>query len=213
MEEWRDIQGYEGLYQVSSCGRVKSLERKVFNGKDFYIINERILKPVKTKVGYKTINLSKDSKIKHYLIHRLVAESFIPNPNNYPCINHLDEQPYNNYKENLEWCTHKYNNNYGNHNEKISKAKEGHVPWNKGKTGTPHTKEWKINHSKRMTGTNNSRCRKVTCITTGETFNYIKEAAEKYNICPQGISHCCRGKYKTAGKLPNGTPLQWKYID
>lgn len=104
MEEiWKDIKDYEGLYQISSLGRVKSL----WYGK------ERILKLGKDKDNYLTTNLCKEGKIKIFKVHRLVAQTFIPNPNNYPCVNHKDENKQNNTVENLEWCTHKYNVNYG----------------------------------------------------------------------------------------------------
>ena len=106
MEEWRDIKGYEGRYQISSEGRVRSLDRI---GKNGYSYKGKILKPRPTKRGYIKANLS--GKI--YAVHRLVAQAFIPNPNNYPVVNHKDENPSNNCIENLEWCDVKYNINYG----------------------------------------------------------------------------------------------------
>lgn len=113
-EEYKDIEGYIGLYQVSNMGRVKSL------GND-KASKEQILKPAKDKGGYLCVKLYKQGKIKFYFIHRLVAEAFIPNPNNLPQINHIDEDKTNNTISNLEWCTSKYNINYGTRNEKISK--------------------------------------------------------------------------------------------
>ena len=98
-EEWRDIEGYEGLYQVSNLGRVKSLNYRGCKG------NISILKPRLTKKGYETINLCKDGKVKNVRIHRLVAQSFISNPNNLPVVNHKDENKLNNNVDNLEWCT------------------------------------------------------------------------------------------------------------
>ena len=103
MEEFRDIKGYEGKYQISNFGRVKSLKY----GK------ERIRNVCKDRHGYLTINLYKEGKVKNFRVHRLVAEAFISNPNNYPCVNHKDENPTNNYVDNLERCTVKYNNTYG----------------------------------------------------------------------------------------------------
>lgn len=103
IEVWKDIQGYEGVYQVSNMGRVKSLKF----GK------ERIMKPRKDKDGYYQLGLSKNGKTIHFRVHRLVAITFLPNLNNYPIINHKDENPSNNKVSNLEWCTHQYNNNYG----------------------------------------------------------------------------------------------------
>ena len=107
MEEFRDIKGYEGKYQISNFGRVKSLK----DSHGGY--RERILNPIEHSQGYLTVILYKNGKIKNYKIHRLVAEVFIPNPNNYPCVNHKDENPSNNCVDNLEWCNHKYNINYG----------------------------------------------------------------------------------------------------
>lgn len=107
IEEWKDVPNYEGLYQVSNLGRIKSLRDK--NGK----AREKILKLKLSKFGYYQICLCKNGKQKWYFVHRLVALAFIPNPNNLPQINHIDENKTNNYVENLEWCTSKYNSNYG----------------------------------------------------------------------------------------------------
>lgn len=94
MEEiWKDIAGYEGLYQISTLGRVKSLERNVYipayGGQNRYL-KETFLAILNSSVGYYKITLSKHSKQKQFWIHRLVAIAFIPNPNNYPVINHID---------------------------------------------------------------------------------------------------------------------------
>ena len=102
-EEWRDVPGYLGYYMVSNFGRVKSL----CYGK------ERILKPLKVGKGYLQVILFKDGKHKSFYIHRLVALVFLPNPDNLTIINHKDENPLNNCVDNLEWCTQKYNVNYG----------------------------------------------------------------------------------------------------
>lgn len=115
IEVWKDIEGYDGLYQVSNLGRVKSLS----NDKDK---KEKILKAGKIK-GYLQVILYKNSKMKHYYVHRLVAQTFIPNPDNLQCINHEDENKENNCVENLEWCTIQYNLNYGTHNFKSASNK------------------------------------------------------------------------------------------
>lgn len=99
-EVWKDIQGYEGLYKVSSLGRVKNKRGLIMSPK----IHHR---------GYIQIGLYKDKKSKNLYIHRLVAQAFIPNPDNLPYVNHKDENKLNDRADNLEWCTPEYNNSYG----------------------------------------------------------------------------------------------------
>ena len=117
-EIWKDIKGYEKLYQVSNLGNVRRIK----------FINNRtqkdkikMLKLIKDKKGYLKINLWKNNKSKMFLVHRIVAETFILNPNNLPQVNHKDENKSNNCVENLEWCSQKYNNNYGNRLNNIRK--------------------------------------------------------------------------------------------
>ena len=107
------MNGYEKDYQISNYGRVKSLKRK----------KELILKPIPHYKGYCTIALSKHNKQKHYFIHRLVAIAFIPNPKNLPEINHKDENKQNNYVNNLEWCSRKYNMHYNGLDKKRNSKK------------------------------------------------------------------------------------------
>ena len=114
-EYWKPVVGYEGLYEVSNWGRVKSLNYN-HTGKG------KILKQNQIMNGYKSVMLCKDGKRKNYLVHRLVAEAFIPNPDNLPQVNHKDENKTNNNVDNLEWCDAKYNHNYGTINERISKS-------------------------------------------------------------------------------------------
>ena len=116
-EIWKDITGYEGLYQVSTLGNVKILNYKK-TGKSK-------IKKSYSKNGYLRLALYKDGKPKNFFVHRLVGEAFIPNPDGKPFINHRDETHCNNCVDNLEWCTAKYNINYGNCKEKISKAMLG----------------------------------------------------------------------------------------
>lgn len=107
MERWQPIPGYEGLYEVSDQGSIKSLCAGRWG-------TTKIRKLVPDKDGYLTICLKKDGKYKNVKVHRLVAMAFLPNPNNYPQINHIDEVKTNNNVNNLEWCTSKYNLLYNN---------------------------------------------------------------------------------------------------
>lgn len=119
-EIWKTIEDYPN-YQVSNMGRVKSLERNVVKGKGgLYKIEEKILKSIKKRDGYLMVNLSKEGKQKTCLIHRLVASTFLDNPNNLFEVNHIDEDKTNNRADNLEWCSREYNCNYGTRNKRIS---------------------------------------------------------------------------------------------
>lgn len=113
MEEWKSIPGYEGLYEISSYGRVKSLDRYVkVKSKSYRLQKGKMLSPIKNKYGYLQVFLCCNGKYKIISVHRLVALTFIPNPDNLPMINHKDEVKTNNSVDNLEWCTEKYNSNY-----------------------------------------------------------------------------------------------------
>lgn len=112
MEIWRDIKDYEGLYQVSNLGRVRSLNYRQTGRSEvmklFYAC------------GYLRVALYKNRKYKFFLVHRLVAEAFIPNLLGEPQVNHIDEDKTNNHVENLEWCSASYNNNYGTRIKRVS---------------------------------------------------------------------------------------------
>ena len=107
-EIWKDIPGYDGAYQVSNLGRVRSI---------------RIMNPFTLNSGYLGLSLYKDKKEKHFLIHRLVASAFCENPNNFSQVNHKDENKMNNCADNLEWCTNLYNRHYGTGIERMRKKK------------------------------------------------------------------------------------------
>ena len=112
-EIWKPIEGYEGLYEVSNTGQVRSLDRYVKNGHSSYRLQKgRVLSPTKHRYGYLFVILTCNGKHKMFLVHRLVAQAFILNPDNLPQVNHKDEDKSNNRVDNLEWCDHKYNMNY-----------------------------------------------------------------------------------------------------
>lgn len=166
-ERWLPVVGFEGLYEVSSLGRVKSLGNNRF--KKEVIMN---LHPNK-KSGYLYVPLYKNKKKYNKKVHRLVAIAFIPNPLNLPHINHKDENKQNNCVDNLEWCTHKYNVNYGTRNKKISEKNKNRLDCSK----------------------------PVVCIETGIIYPSISEASRKNNIKISTMSKCClkRPHCKTAG--------------
>lgn len=154
MEEiWKDIAGYEGLYQVSNLGRVKNIKSGI------------ILKPAKNSAGYLHVHLTGN---KHYYLHRLVALAFIPNPHNYPEVNHKDENKENNCVDNLEWADRKYNCNYGTRNEKMANSLTNHKERSKAVIQYSSKGEFvkqypSIKEAERQTGINNSwivRCLK-----------------------------------------------------
>lgn len=116
--EWKEINGFNN-YLICEDGRIYSKKAK------------RIMSAHLMKNGYVHINLSRDNKKYGFYVHRLVAEAFIPNPNNLPQVNHIDENKENNHKANLEWCTQKYNNNHGTARERISKTLLGYENGNR----------------------------------------------------------------------------------
>lgn len=120
IEEWRPIEGYEGLYEVSSLGRVRSLDRYDSSN---HFRRGKILKLQTDGRGYLMVVLSSNNKAKMYLVHRMVAIAFIPNPDNLPEVNHRDENPSNDNVDNLEWCDRKYNNNYGSRIDRMRDTK------------------------------------------------------------------------------------------
>ena len=113
-EIWRPVVGYEGLYEVSNFGRVRSIDRIVpYKNGGVQFKRRKILSQKTDKDGYKHVTLCVNNKLKTYMVHRLVAIAFIPNPLNLPQVNHKDENRTNNYVGNLEWCDAYYNRNYG----------------------------------------------------------------------------------------------------
>lgn len=134
-EEWVDVRGYEDLYQVSTYGRVKSKSNNIVRSNGVIQFNqERIIKFCLINSGYYRVMLHKDKQTKGFLVHRLVAEHFIPNPKEYKEVNHKDEKKTNNYVDNLEWCDKVYNANYGTTQERRIRTR---LKNNNGKYGVP----------------------------------------------------------------------------
>ena len=117
MEEWKDIPGYEGLYEVSNMGNVRNVRRN------------KLLRLSKTNNRYIRVSLCKNGIKTGLTVHRLVAEAFIPNPDNLPEVNHKDEDKSNNSVENLEWCDAKYNIHYGTRSDKVKKTQIKNGYW------------------------------------------------------------------------------------
>ena len=170
-EVFREITGYEGFYQVSNLGNVRSVERTANVRFGKRVIKGCILKQKTNTYGYLFVSLSKENKVKHHLIHRLVAQAFIPNPDNLPEINHKDENITNNNVNNLEWCNRSYNINYGTRNTRCAKTQLNRCDISK----------------------------PVLCIETGIVYPSACEAARSLNICKTSIRKCCNGLYTKAG--------------
>lgn len=170
-EVWKDIPGYEGFYQVSNLGKIKSLPR---NGT---ILTERILKENLSARKYYFVLLSKNNNVKAKQIHRLVAETFIPNTNNYPIINHKNGNKLDNRVENLEWCTYSRNNKHA-----------FDIGLRKGLKG-------KDNKNSKIIYKIDKNTNKII-----ESFYGIGEIARKINKDTSSISKCCRKckNYNTA---------------
>lgn len=178
-EIWKDVKGYEGLYQVSNFGEIKHLPYDFRNISGTHHINERKLIPHTNNNGYYMVDLYKNNKRKTLLLHRLVAQAFVENPNNYPIVNHKDNTPSNCNASNLEWCTLSYNSQYSYNTTNRAKT----TKWSKGKN---HYK------SKKVYATDKQG--KILY-----RFNCIMDAERELGILNTSIVSCLKGKYKTAG--------------
>ena len=173
-EIWKDVQGYEGLYQVSNLGRVKSLGRfidRLVTGN--YWQEERILKPNKTKYGYLMVELRKNYKPKYFKVHRLVALAFIPNPENKPQIDHINAIKTYNSVNNLRWASHKENMN-----NSLTIA---------------------FLFSVAKAGKNHPRARAIRNIDTKEIFDTIEQASKRYSISHSAIIYAIKNNGRSAG--------------
>lgn len=170
-EIWKDVKDFEGHYQVSNFGRLRSLDRKIiFKNGRVCLYKGKIRKLNKSDNGYIVVGLFNKCNYRMVTLHRLIAETFIPNPDNLPEVNHKDENRLNNNVDNLEWCTHKYNNEYSHTMEKAYISKRKSV----------------------------LQIDKYTNEIIAK-FNSLTDAMNKTGIHKSYISHCCRGDNKTAG--------------
>lgn len=182
------VYDYTNLYEVSSEGRVRSLN---YHGEG----RTEILKPNKIKRAYLQVSLHKDGKPSYFSVHRLVATMFIPNPENKPTVNHINEDKLDNRVENLEWSTYPEQMHHGTCQERISEAKKG----------KEHTEETRRKMSESKKGSKNHNARKVRCVETGEVFGSMAEAKEW--LGKGDIGACLAGRQHTAGGY------SWEYVD
>lgn len=191
MLEWRPVKDYEGLYEVSNLGQVRSLNYKG-NG---YI---RELKTHPNNRGYLTLLLTKDSTSSRKLVHRLVAEAFIPNPENKLEVNHIDGNKANNSVNNLEWATRQENNVHALNTGLRTALAGKHASF----YGKRHTEQ-----TRKKMSQNSVYSKRIRCIETGDIYKSIQEASNITGVNRNSISAVCRGKYKTAGGY------RWEYIE
>lgn len=226
-EEWRDVKGYEGLYQVSSFGRVRSLDRVVKDrwGND-RVMHGRLLKQQQGYNEYLRVGLVVKCKLKNVTVHRLVMEAFVPNPDNLPVINHRNEVKTCNIPDNMEWCTWQYNSIYGQsipkrvakftgyrHSEEIKQKMRGPRPH---LVGRKLSKEHRESISRGLKGrivSEATRIKKSKPIAQIDSisnqlirfWNGASEAAQFLGISSSHISCVCRGKRAHSGGFI------WKY--
>lgn len=214
MEEiWRDIKDYEGLYQVSNMGRVKSLGRwsnRQKNGVSFpYFIKEKILKNRKIKGGYYIVGLCKDKISKDYRVSRLVAEAFIPNPDNKLFVDHIDTNPLNNFSNNLRWVTQKENMNNPLTLVKMSNSHKGRTLSEETRKKLSEANKGKTTHMLGKFGKDHHNSRPIIQFTLdGELIRKWDSIADaKRETGAHKIVDCCNGKRnKTNG-------FKWEYYD
>ena len=194
LEIWKDVPGYEGIYQVSNLGRIKRLPL----GKQWpYRRTHNNIRKQHIKNGYCQVNLSKNNEVKWYGVHRLVAMAFIPNPYNYPQVNHKDEDKTNNFvfvntdgtidydKSNLEWCTQSYNNLWGTATERQIATR---------RRNDPNGESWK--ETGRKLSIKVAMCRKEDGTVINE-FDSMTEASKMTGVYISTICNQCSGKRKS----------------
>ena len=212
MEEiWRPVKDHAG-YEVSSLGRVRSIDRTIkrnYRGKEYeYNLRGRILKPSLSCFGYLRVRFGKMGRF--YFIHRLVAEAFIPTIKGCSYINHKDEVKTNNTPENLEWCTMKYNNNYNGRQERCRNTRDKNDPERLWLKKSVETKRKNGVYSKMWVKFLSHRVRKVRQLDMDgnliREWESVTAAANYVNTSTTKISGVCLGKRKST------RGYKWEYI-
>lgn len=220
-ENWKPIKDFEGYYEISNFGRVKSLDRVIESSNGINKkIKERILKSSENSNGYLIVTLKKNNKRKQFKVHRLVAEAFIPNPEGKPYIDHINTIRTDNRVINLRWVTQKENCNNELSKKNYSEAQKGHEVSEEAKKkigkahkGRKHTEETKkklkghevSEETRKKIGKGNGKL--AYCIELDKIFESTCEASRELGICQNSISLACRGKRETAGGY------HWEYVD
>lgn len=231
-EEWRDVVGYEGLYQVSSFGRVRALERTAMNklGR-VYVYPPKIITQHQAENRYPMVVLFRNGERKTKLVHRLVADAFVPNPDNLPQVNHRNEVKTCNYPDNLEYCDAIYNQNYGTCIERRAKKLKGQKRTDEIRARcSENKKEWYQNNPKakeefglrikkyraehpeflkRLKESQRTKMIPIVQLTLDGQFvrewESLRAVERELNINHDGISRVCKGKRKQSGGFI------WKY--
>lgn len=185
---WKDIKGYEGIYQISNTGIVKSVERKQKRENTTVTYQEKIRSVYINSMGYPCVTLCKNMKSKAYTIHRLLAEAFIPNPDNKPCVDHINTITTDNRLENLRWVTHKENTRNSITYKKL-KAQLKNEKFIKDSVITRKKRYGKILDIYQF-------CKDGTFVAK---YDSACQAQKETGINYQTIIKTCRGEYRSAG--------------
>lgn len=215
-EIWRDIPGYEGYYQVSNLGTIKSVNRYVKSRGGVRLLRSQIMKPIFVKPDGKyiqvVVTLYNNGVKKRVSISRIVAEVYIPNPLNKPEVDHINTDSTDNRVENLRWVTYKEQHNNPLTKQHLSESMKGKIPWDK---GVEFTDEHKTNISNALKGkycsSKNPNSKRIKQLTKdGELikiWDYLKDAVDELGISQPNISNVLTGRHKTAGGYV------WEYAD
>lgn len=208
-ETWKPIAGYEGYYEVSNLAQVRSVDRTIrveTSGRKYdRFLAGNIMRQGVHPAGYKMVSLTKNGKMKAFLVHRLVAKAFIPNPDELPMVNHKDENKTNNLPYNLEWCTNDYNINYGTAKERRVQKIIGvlHEQEHKDKISSSLKKYYET-HDSPTKGTMSEKRKRICQLTRHGELIAIHQSTESAARLSgdiekrKNISACCNGRRGSA---------------